>query len=146
MQELVNELGFLMSTTYALVMPLERVIDHCNQNASEQTKELSKNLLVDIDEGINASKKISLDGTCPFRENQININADLTVPICCLVFNREHLVSNNYLDDSLISINNRKQEESLCNTCMQLNLPQYNMGFNKERWEEISSSKITEDN
>ena len=31
MQELANELGFLMSTTYALVMPLERVIDHCNQ-------------------------------------------------------------------------------------------------------------------
>ena len=112
MQELANELGFLMSTTYALVMPLERVIDHCNNNASEQTKALSKNLLVDIDEGIDASKKIKLDDICPFRENQININADLTVPVCCLVFNREHLVSNNYLNDSLKSINDNKQKEA----------------------------------
>ena len=146
MQELANELGFLMSTTYALVMPLERVIDHCNQNASEQTKALSKNLLVDIDEGIDASKNIKLDGICPFRENQININADLTVPVCCLVFNREHLVSNNYLKDSLESIDENKQKEALCNTCMRLNLPQYNMGFNKDRWHEISAGKISEDN
>ena len=123
MQELANELGFLMSTTYALVMPLERVIDHCNKNASEQTKALSENLLVDIDEGIDASKNIRLDDICPFRENQININADLTVPVCCLVFNREHLVSNNYLNDSLESIDSNKQKEALCDTCMRLNPP-----------------------
>ena len=79
-------------------------------------------------------------------ENQININADLTVPVCCLVFNREHLVSNNYLKDSLESIDENKQKEALCNTCMRLNLPQYNMGFNKDRWHEISAGKISEDN
>ena len=68
MEQLAKELGFLMSTTYALVMPLERVIDHCNDRTSEQTKELSKNLLVDINEGINASKDINLNNSCPFRE------------------------------------------------------------------------------
>ena len=145
MQKLADELGFLMSTTYALVMPLERVIDHCNQNASEQTKNLSTNLLVNIDEGINASKDIDLNGSCPFRENQININADLTVPVCCLVFNRDHLVSNSYLADSLGQINNAKEKEELCNTCMKLNLPQYNMGFNKHKWEKISSEKTSND-
>ena len=68
MEQLAKELGFLMSTTYALVMPLERVIDHCNDRGSEQTKELSKNLLVDINEGIDASKDINLNNSCPFRE------------------------------------------------------------------------------
>ena len=52
-----------------------------------------------------SSEKPLPQGICPFRENQLNINADLTVPVCCLVFNRNHLVSNNYLDTSLQDIN-----------------------------------------
>ena len=48
----------------------------------EQTKQLEKNLLVGIDEGIKASESINLHGICPFKSNQMNINADLTVPVC----------------------------------------------------------------
>ena len=87
MEKFAKELGFVVSKTYALVMPLERVISHLEGKPDLQTKKLEDNLLVTIDEGIKASSEIQLPkNTCPFRENQININADLSVPICCTVW------------------------------------------------------------
>ena len=50
-----------MSEVYALVMPLERVLAERNGQPDRQTVELNDNLLVTIDEGINASKEIRLD-------------------------------------------------------------------------------------
>ena len=54
MHELSKELGFVMSTVHALVMPLERVISYKEGYPDEQTKKLEENLLVGIDEGIKS--------------------------------------------------------------------------------------------
>ena len=79
---------------------------------------------------------------CPFRENQININSDLTVPVCCTVWERENkLVSNNYLKTSLKNINENKKKVKFCKKCMELRLPEYNMGFNKKGWRSFARKK-----
>lgn len=145
MKRLANELNFVLSSVYALVMPLERVIAHKEGNPDDQTKLLQNNLLVTIDEGINASESIGLNGICPFKKNQMNINADLSVPVCCLVFNRNHLVAKNYLEYELEEINSRKEKAEICAKCMELNLPQYNMGFNKDRWADYAKQKEVTD-
>ena len=99
-------------------------------------------MLVTIDEGIEASSKTRLpSGKCPFRENQININADLSVPVCCTVFERNHLVSNNFLNSSFEEINLNKSKVNLCNECMNHDLPEYNMGLNKKMWTKIAETK-----
>ena len=146
-QQLADELGFVFSKTYALVMPLERVTSYFDGNPDFQTIQLEENLLVKIDEGVKASSEVELPkGTCPFRENQVNINADLTVPICCTVFQRgENIVAQNFLKSSPRDILNAKSKAKVCKKCMQLNLPQYNMGFNRKGWEEIAKSKTITD-
>ena len=141
MKDLAEELGFIMSEVYALVMPLERVIDERQGKPDKQTMELTDNLLVTIEEGVDASKDIRLEDGCPFMHNQMNINSDLTVPVCCLVFDRKHLVSKNYLEDTLEEIEYRKDYSEICKTCMSQNLPQYNMGFNKIKWIDIANKK-----
>ena len=145
MTDLAEELGFIISTVHALVMPLERVMDHREGKPDAQTIELEKNLLVKIDEGIEVSQNVKLEEGCPFKLNQMNINADLTIPVCCLVFNRDHLVSGNYLKDEISDIDKRKEEAKICEKCMKMNLPQYNMGFNKSGWEEIARRKTKVD-
>jgi MoaA/NifB/PqqE/SkfB family radical SAM enzyme len=146
MTKLADELGFIISSTYALVMPLERVINYVNGNPDQATIDLEKNMLVTIAEGIEASSKTKLPkGECPFRENQININADLTVPVCCTVFERNNLVSNNFLESSFEEINMNKTKVKLCDECMNNNLPEYNMGFNKKLWKQIAESKKIKD-
>ena len=55
----------MISQTYALVMPLERVISHLEGKADFQTSQLEKNLLVTIDEGIEISSLgAKNDGFC----------------------------------------------------------------------------------
>jgi MoaA/NifB/PqqE/SkfB family radical SAM enzyme len=147
MEKFSKDLGFIISKTYALVMPLERVISHVEGSPDFQTKQLETNLLVTINEGIKASSKISLPkNTCPFRENQININSDLTVPVCCVVWERDkNVVAQNFLKTNLNEINLNKKQVKLCNKCMKLNLPEYNMGFNKMDWERYAKQKAITD-
>ena len=147
MEMFANKLGFVVSKTYALIMPLERVISHIEGKPDLQTKLLKDNLLVTIDEGIEASSKSVLpENTCPFRENQININADLSVPICCTVWQRDkNIVAKNFLESNLDEINKNKKNVELCNKCMKLRLPEYNMGLNKNGWEEYAKQKTVTD-
>lgn len=142
MEELCEELNFSLSTTYALVMPLERVIGHCEGEPNPQLDGLRQKLLVDIDEGISASSGINMEG-CPFRDNQININWDLTMPVCCTVFNRntEAMLTDNYLENSIDDINRKKNQVVLCDKCMSYGLPAYNMGFNRDQWAKIAAAK-----
>jgi hypothetical protein len=111
MENFAKELGFIVSKTYALVMPLERVLSHLDGKPDLQTKQLQDNLLVTIDEGIKASSEVPLPkNTCPFRENQININADLSVPVCCTVWEREkNIVAPNFLETNINQINQIKK-------------------------------------
>jgi len=147
MEDLCEELGFSLSTAYSLIMPLERVIDHNQGVENTQLDQLRHLLLVDIDEGIKASSGVEMEG-CPFRDNQVNINWDLTMPVCCTVFNRnpETMVANNYLNTSIFDINKKKLAVKLCNQCMALGLPAYNMGFNRDKWAEIAATKEMIDN
>ena len=141
MTELSKELDFGLSTVHALVMPLERVIDYCEGAASQQTNELQTIMGVTISEGIEASKSIKIGDTCPFRENQLNINSDLSVPVCCTVYSKDNLVSQNYLKTPLKTINQQKQTMDICKKCMSYDLPQYNMGFNRINWDKKASEK-----
>ena len=142
-EELAKELGFILSKTYALIMPLERVLSYLDGRPDYQTSRLEENLLVTIREGIEVSSNITLpQKSCPFRENQVNINADLSVPVCCTVFDRlDTTVSTNFLMSTPEEIKDAKSKISLCEKCMSERLPEYNMGFNKVGWESVAREK-----
>ena len=55
--------------------------------------------------------------------------------------NRNNVVSTNYLETSIEEINKSKEKAEICKKCMELNLPQYNMGFNKGEWEKFANEK-----
>ncbi|WP_064435354.1 radical SAM protein [Pseudoalteromonas neustonica] len=145
MQELCDELGFSLSSTYSLIMPLERCINHLEGNSDPKTVSLNQSLLVSVEEGVEATKNNKSD-SCPFRENQININWDLTVPVCCTVFEQSGTtVAKDFLSVTTEQINKAKGKAEICKKCMAYGLPAYNMGFNKKRWAEIASEKISLD-
>lgn len=145
MQALCDELGFSMSKTYSLIMPLERCMSHLEGKSDEKTKALDKSLLVSVEEGVEATKAFR-SSSCPFRENQINVNWDLSVPVCCTVFDAPGTtVASNFLNVTTEDINNAKRKASICSKCIKYGLPAYNMGFNRQRWDEIANTKISLD-
>jgi hypothetical protein len=64
------------------------------------------------------------------------------VPVCCTVFQRDkNVVAKNFLESSLYEINKQKSEVSICGKCMNLSLPEYNMGFNRPGWDKYAKEK-----
>lgn len=150
MQALCDELGFSLSKTHALIMPLERVIEKLQGHPSPSTLALEKKLLVTVEEGIAAANHTTghippapiSESPCPFLENQTVINWDLSVPVCCTTFNRgANIVTQNFLETSLKDLEAKKRAASICRTCTQLGLPAYNLGLNRARWEAIAAQK-----
>tara|TARA_B100000700_G_C15056070_1_gene862891 strand:+ start:2328 stop:3617 length:1290 start_codon:yes stop_codon:yes gene_type:complete len=137
MQKLCDELGFGLSTTYPVVMPIERCIDYLEGKPSKATLELSKLLLVNIDEGLEITKA-HRDQPCRYLTNQLNINWDRSVPLCCVSFDRQKnnsIISNDYLKESLKDLSKKKEKHSLCTKCMGLGIPPYQLGVNEKGWE-----------
>ncbi len=133
-KNLAKELGFLLSTTHALLMPVERIFDLLDGHPDKEAERLDRELfLIPTVDSISISSHEREPITeCPFALNQLNINADLSVPVCCTVFSRgENLVSNNYLSSDLRSIKKNKMNASICKRCMHERLPEYNLGFNR---------------
>ncbi len=141
MKRLCDELGFVLSTTYALVMPLERVIDHCDGVVNLQTRALNKMLLVNIDEGIGASQVSNVEN-CNFLTKQVVVNWNLSVPVCCTVFGSDEAIAViNFLQSSPEEIVAGKERCSICKKCEHHGLPAYNMGLNRSKWIEIADKK-----
>ena len=152
MRELCDELGFSLSTTYALVMPLERVIEKLEGRPSPSTQVLQEKLLVSVEEGIAAAAAVDQESTsdsastCPFLENQTVINWDLSVPVCCTTFNRgANIVAGNFLTASKEEIRASKLRAAICKTCVRYGLPAYNLGLNRSRWDAVAATKPSSD-
>jgi MoaA/NifB/PqqE/SkfB family radical SAM enzyme len=146
-KELANELNFIISESYALVMPLERVLNYLDGMPDAQVDKLQENLLVTIEEGIEASSKgVEPSTSCTFRDNQVNINADLTVPVCCTVFHRKgNIIAQNFLESTKEEVSQGKLNANICAKCMELRLPEYNLGFNRLEWDHFASQKLISD-
>ena len=78
---------------------------------------------------------------CRFLNNQVNINWDRTVPVCCVVFDRDAdtIISNDYLENSLEEINKMKQGHHMCTKCMNYGIPSYLLGVNQKGWDEAAA-------
>lgn len=135
MKELCDDLGFVLSLCYANVTPVERLIDYCEGNIDPKTKKFLELLLVGIDKGLEIAKPYN-NLPCRFLTNQININWDRSVPLCCVCFDSKNsTISNDYLKDSLKDISIRKENHPLCKKCIKYAIPPYLLGVNQEEWE-----------
>ena len=103
----------------ANITPVERLIDHLDGKGDDVTEQLSDLVLVSPEEALEITKDAH-HLPCRFLDNQVNINWDRTVPVCCVVFDRDAdtIISKDYLDNSLEEINQMKQGHNMCTKCM----------------------------
>jgi MoaA/NifB/PqqE/SkfB family radical SAM enzyme len=87
MQDLCKELDFVFSTTYANFGPVERVIAYCEGKLQPKDKDFLDLYLVGIDKGLEIAKPFS-NLPCRFQLNQVNINWDRSVSLCCASHDR----------------------------------------------------------
>ncbi len=143
-KKLCKDLDFALSPCYSLVAPVERVVDYCEGRIDEETKQLTNLLLVSIDKGLEIAKPYS-HLPCRFLTNQLNINWDLSVPLCCVVFDRQtSSIVDNFLETPLKKINEKKIGHPQCTKCFEHNIPHYQLGVNQPEWAKEADRVIKE--
>jgi organic radical activating enzyme len=134
MKQLCADLGFVLSPCYANITPVERLFDYCEGKMDAKTRKFLDLLLVGIDKGLEIAKPYN-NLPCRFRTNQVNINWDRSIPLCCVCFDRKKsTISGDYLKESLKAISLRKENHPLCEKCVKYAIPPYLLGVNQREW------------
>jgi len=143
MKELCDELGFAFSPSYAHLMPVERLIDFKEGRMSQATRDVEKLLLISVDKGVEIGRPQG-HLPCRFKTNQVNINWDRSVPLCCVTF--DHKTSNiadDFLKVSAEELDARKDAHSLCETCINYGFPPYLLGVNQDEWHKEANKQAS---
>jgi len=135
MKELCAELGFIFSPCYANVTPVERLIDYAEGRPDAAMRTLEDLLLVGVDKGLEIAAPYN-NQPCRFRTNQVNINWDRSVSLCCVCFERKtSTICDDFLAESLAEITQKKENHPMCKKCMPHAIPPYLLGVNQKEWE-----------
>jgi MoaA/NifB/PqqE/SkfB family radical SAM enzyme len=121
MQSLCKELDFIFSTTPATITPVERII-------TLTKAPITSLLLNDISKTLALSLPFK-HLPCRLRTNQININWDRSVSLCCA---SEPIIHPDYLTTTLSEIDTLKNKHPLCNSCTSIGAHQFHLQINQE--------------
>ena len=145
MRGLCEELGFAFAPCYANVTPVERLVDYCEGKVDEKTRKFFDLLLVGVDKGLEIAGPYN-DRRCRFLSNQVNINWDRSVPLCCVCFDmKTATISQDYLKEPLDEINRKKEHHANCVKCLKYAIPPYLLGVNQAAWKKEADRVISLD-
>ena len=112
-----RQLGFDFVPVWAYLMPKEKNLDYYQNNIAETDADLINLLALKPDE----IKKVRLrypQDDCLMRSNQMAINADGSVALCCAVFDNKYNIADNFLEISHADLQKLKYSHPLCEECM----------------------------
>ena len=131
MKELCDDLEFKFTPIIANFVNVEKVMRYLNNEISNEDESTISNLLFSIEESIkvsNASKNLS----CQLYDNQIVINFDGTISLCCGVFDPNYQLDKNILDHTISDIHDSKSKFSeYCKKCTKMGIHNYLMAKNE---------------
>ncbi len=132
MRKFSEQLGFSFSTGMSYMMPLEKLLAVVNSDESkiseEDKKIMARLALPPLPEVIKLTEMYK-DNSCTLKDDQIVLDAEGDVTICCGVFDQKKHIIGNYLNIPIKAIQQKKNTEpqctSICNACMSKGLHVY---------------------
>jgi MoaA/NifB/PqqE/SkfB family radical SAM enzyme len=122
---LAQELDFHFAEVFAYFMPVEKVVAYLQERATEHDLNLVDRLTVDIHQALMESSK-EPNRQCPLRDKQMVVNWDGSVSLCCASFDPvQTRIVDSFLDVSLGEIQSRRQQNGLCQVCLDQGIDQY---------------------
>ncbi len=117
MRDLVQKLGFNWEPVWAYLMPLEKNLAYYEGHIDEADKKVIELLAISP----NEHKQLRV-GTAPcdcrLRAEEMSLNADGSVALCCGTFDKKYTIAPSFLDTPFDELQRLKYAHSLCATCM----------------------------
>jgi len=136
-------LGFLFRPIWAYLMPLEKVLQYVSDPASlsEQDQRLVEMLaLPPGPEVIEASRSVR-EEKCALLEDQITLNSQGVVQLCCALFDENRFSINRFLDKTFEEIQNKKRKMDICRECMSNGV--HNLAlYNSPKYDQIAGMNV----
>lgn len=118
MKKLSENLGFWFNPTWAGFSPMEKLLSYYEDKAllTQEDQNLIDLLLISPEEHKEIALKYKSE-ECILRSEQLVINADGSVPVCCTVYDKKYTISPNFLEESLLEIQNKRNKAEICKKC-----------------------------
>ena len=123
MRKFASSLDFDFTTYWAYLMPLEKNLAFLDPNSSitqftEQDKALVNKLAFPLEKALSIARDENIS-QCRLRDNQMAINSEGKVMLCCSVFDQNKYLLADYLDTPLQKLQKMKHSHEMCTKCMQ---------------------------
>lgn len=117
MRALAHDYGFAWEPVWAYLMPVEKLLDYHFGRIAEADRPLIDLLAISPAEqkAINAPTPPC---DCPLRAEQMSINSDGSVALCCGTFDTKHNIAPSFLETPYDELQARKYTHALCSVCM----------------------------
>lgn len=131
-EKMVTKLGFNFVVDEAYANCVEKIYDFCQGNILPSEKVFLQLLRYDLNEVLDKAQKISKNNDdCNFKSNQMAINADGSVSLCCTVYLKENIIAPSYLDFSFDTLQEFKSTHPMCLKCISSGINNYYRMRNK---------------
>jgi hypothetical protein len=98
-------------------MPLEKVLDYHEGRVTPEDRKVIELLALSPAEQKELQKSTA-PRDCVLRAEQMSINADGSVSLCCGTFDNQYTISRSFLDTRFEELQRLKYGHALCATCM----------------------------
>lgn len=146
MQNYATELGFEWEDIWAYYMSLEKVLQLVDGDLDANERAFIEHFALPIDKAIDSAKAIQDHTRCSLLENQIVIDYQGNVNLCCAVYDTSKNRLGNFLDMDLKSLVQAKSNHPTCSTCTKHNLHLYFTYYEipelKTKYETLASANI----
>jgi MoaA/NifB/PqqE/SkfB family radical SAM enzyme len=139
---LCQELGFSFAPVWAYMMPLEGMIDAANGNVGEDIATTSERMVISLQEMLVIAKQNTMPD-CQLRVNQVAINHDGSVALCCGVYDEKNNISPSFLQTPRDELQKLKYQHELCKTCMEKSFHTIGVYNGLGEWNRIGNEKLS---
>ena len=127
MKALADSLGFRFDTILAQVFPVEKIIEISEGRISADDHQLLSRLLLPLDKALVVTSQTK-KASCNLLEEMFTLDVQGNVMLCCGSSMERSNVVGNFLDFSIAELEQRKRAMKLCNSCLNLGIPDYFAG------------------
>jgi hypothetical protein len=118
MAGMARQLGFKMSPVWGYYMPAEKAINYYETGFIPAADKAVIELMAISPDEQKAIQTKTPHSDCPLRTEQVVINADGSVALCCAVYDAGYNVAASFLEVPFAAIQEARLNHSYCDTCM----------------------------